>query len=64
MNSPVERLRAIKQRLLQDVMDLNEIISEVTTTRPGLAVGLPLLTAQAKLAEAASALEVAQEKIT
>jgi hypothetical protein len=63
MSTPLQKLQAIEAQLLQDVMTLSEIISEVTTSRPGLETGLKLLTAQNKLAEAASAVAAVSERL-
>ena len=58
--TPSQQLTHIADDLERNVLDLARIITEVTSSRPGLKVALPLLTAQAKLAEAACAVAAAK----
>lgn len=63
MSTPVQKLLLIENSLTMHVMTLSEIISEVTTSRPGLEAGLALLRAQTKLAEAGAAVSEAMHKL-
>lgn len=61
--TPAQRLAKIEADLTAMILDMSEIISEATSTRPGLRAGLALLTAQRTLAEATTAVSLAREAI-
>lgn len=61
--NPAQELAKMQEQLVSMVLAMSEVISKATNTRPGLSAAIALLTAQRKLAEAASAVEAAKDAV-